>query len=200
MDEWLIERLERTHERTGFHCGKRLCDRLCLNGRGIREHEKWTLTVAGNRCEVVQRVIRHGLHDQPPQYMNTRRGEKRVRGYYTLTSGAISFENLPAKAAKKLPRHPVPVALLARLAVDSAVRGQGLGRLLMLDALRRCLELCAQLGIHAVEVDALDSEAKAFYEKFGFAPLEDQQLHLFLPLATIEQAFRRSEYGHEGST
>src|SRR5438309_5522586 len=177
MDEWLIERLERTHERTGFHCGKAPLDHF-LHAL-VSQYEKRKLGRT---------------------YVAVRRGEKRVRGYYTLTSGAISFENLPAKAAKKLPRHPVPVALLARLAVDSAVRGQGLGRLLMLDALRRCLELSAQLGIHAVEVDALDSEAKAFYENFGFAPLEDQHLHLFLPLATIEQAFRGSEYGREGST
>src|SRR6185295_5299762 len=64
--------------RVGSDCGKRLCDRFCLNGRGIREHEKWTLTVAGNRREVVHRIIRHRPDDQPPQYMNTRRGEKRI--------------------------------------------------------------------------------------------------------------------------
>src|SRR5262249_52576235 len=123
-------------------------------------------------------------------YVAVRTGSAQVCGYYTLASGAVSFQNLPAKAAKKLPKHPVPVALLARLAVDQSVQGLGLGRLLLSDALKRCLTLSQQIGIHAIEVDALDQQAKEFYEKFGFVPLLDNAMHLYLPLATIEAAFR----------
>jgi GNAT superfamily N-acetyltransferase len=115
-------------------------------------------------------------------------GEERVLGYYTLASGAISVESLPAKQAKKLPRHAVPVVLLARLAVDRSVHGKGLGGSLLRDALTRSLDLSETLGIHAVVVDALDAEAKAFYERFGFSPLTDDAMRLFLPLSTIQAA------------
>jgi len=114
-----------------------------------------------------------------------------VRGYYTIASGAVPFLNLPAPSARKLPRHPVPVILLARLAVDHSAQGQTLGESLLLDALGRSLTLAEALGIHAVEVDAIDQQAKAFYQKYGFQPLLDAELHLYLPVATIRDAFDR---------
>jgi predicted N-acetyltransferase YhbS len=88
-----------------------------------------------------------------------------------VASGAIDVGSLPAKLAKKPPRHPVPILLLARLAVDRSVHGRGLGSFLLQDALARTLDLSERLGIHAIVVDALDAEAKAFYERFGFLPL-----------------------------
>ena len=81
--------------------------------------------------------------------------------------------------------------LLARLAVDQSVQGQGWGEGLLIDALQRGVGLADQLGIHAVEVDAIDQQAKAFYEKFGFVPLLDNELHLFLPIATIRAIIQR---------
>jgi len=62
-----------------------------------------------------------------------------------------------------------------------------LGEGLLLDALQRSLDLSGNLGAHAVEVDALDDSAIAFYVKYGFAPLLDNPKHLYLPLATIEK-------------
>ena len=94
--------------------------------------------------------------------------DQRVLGYYTLASGAIETDSLPATQAKKLPRHAVPVILLARLAVDQSVHGTGVGGLLLRDALTRSLDLSEKLGIHAVVVDALDAGARTFYERFGF--------------------------------
>lgn len=124
-------------------------------------------------------------------YVAVRPGQPQVMGYHTLASGAVSFQNLPAKVARKLPRHPVPVILLARLAVDQRAQGSGLGGRLLIDALERSLALAAQLGIFAVEVDAIDDQARSFYEKYGFAPLSDDARHLYLPMATIEDAFGR---------
>src|SRR5207302_11180645 len=98
--------------------------------------------------------------------------------------GAIPFQNLPPSIAKKLPKHPVPVALLGRLAVDRAAQGRGLGEQLLIDALRRCLELSDRLGVFAVEVMAIDAEAKRFYLKSGFVPLLESDLHLFLTVTT----------------
>ena len=110
-------------------------------------------------------------------------------GYYTLASGSVAFETLPKKVAKRLPRHPIPVVLLARLAVDQVAQGAGLGRRLLVDALERCLGLSRELGIHAVEVDAIDDQASAFYQKYGFVALGDDQRHLYLPMATVQDAF-----------
>ena len=114
-----------------------------------------------------------------------------MRGYYTLAAGSVAFANLPEAAAKKLPGHPLPTALLARLAVDQSAQGRGLGAALLMDAFERCLKAAEDLAIHAVEVDAIDYPAKAFYEKYGFVPLLDDPLHLYLTLATIQQAFRK---------
>jgi GNAT superfamily N-acetyltransferase len=121
-------------------------------------------------------------------YVALLEGEKRVYGYYTLASSAVPFAHVPPKIARKLPRHPVPVALLARLAIDQAAQGKGLGAKLLIDALRRCRELAAALGIFAVEVLAIDDEARRFYEKYGFAPLLDDERHLYLPMKTLETA------------
>jgi GNAT superfamily N-acetyltransferase len=166
MAEWSIERLDRAHERSEFCCGKGPLDSFLRTL--VSQYEK-------------RRLGR--------TYVAVRPDEKRVLGYYTLASGAVAFENLPEGAGKKLPRHPVPVILLARLAVDQTVHGQGLGGALLADALRRCLALAGQLGVHAVEVDAIDEQAKAFYEKHGFVALQDDPLHLYLPITTVAEAF-----------
>jgi GNAT superfamily N-acetyltransferase len=107
---------------------------------------------------------------------------------YTLSAGSVSFESMPAASSKRLPRHPVPVILLARLAVDRQVHGQGLGEFLLLDAFHRCLGFSAELGVHAVEVQAIDEKAKSFYEKYGFSALTDDPRHLFITIAKLAKA------------
>ena len=121
-------------------------------------------------------------------YVAVRRDEKRVYGYYTLASGSVSVQDLPDDAPRNLPRHPIPMIRLARLAVDENVQGQGLGYALFVDALKRCLELAEVLGVHAVEVDAIDQQAEMFYRKHGFILLRDRPLHLYLPVATLQKA------------
>ena len=74
------------------------------------------------------------------------------------------------------------------LAVDQSAHGRGLGRYLLHDALTRSLDLGEKLGIHAVVVDALDAKAGTFYERFGFVPLTDNEMRLFLPLSTLRSA------------
>jgi GNAT superfamily N-acetyltransferase len=163
--EWQIERLGRSHKRGEFSCGKApLDDFLRLR---VSQYEK-------------RRLGR--------TYVALFPGETKIAGYYTLASGAIPFANLPPDTAKRLPRHPVPVILLGRLAVDQKARGQGPGKALLQDALRRCLDLSEQLGLFAVEVLAIDAEARGFYAKYGFVPLADNDLHLFLPIKTIQEA------------
>jgi GNAT superfamily N-acetyltransferase len=109
--------------------------------------------------------------------------DSHIYGYYTLSSSSVSSQHFP----EKLPRYPTPVALLGRLAVDERTKGQGLGKILLLDALRRVLLLTDQLGIYAVEVHAINPEAKAFYLKYGFTSLLDDEQHLYLTLKDIRK-------------
>ena len=165
MADWAIEPLGKHHERAAFSCGKPTLDDF-LRAR-VSQYERRRLGKT---------------------FVAVPAGEKRVLGYYTLAAGAVAFEHLPSAASRKLPKHPVPVVLLARLAVDRSSQGKGLGEGLLLDALQRSLDLSAGLGVHAVEVDALDDAAAAFYRKYGFTPLLDDPLHLYLPVATVEAA------------
>ncbi len=165
MGEWRIERFDRGHVREGFDCGKPSLNDFLLSL--VSQYEK---------------------RDQGRTYVALQEGGARVLGYYTLTSGAIGAENLPAKQARKLPRHAVPVILLARLAVDRGAHGKGVGGFLLGDALARSFDLAEKVGIHAVVVDALDAEAKSFYQGFGFLPLTDDGMRLFLPLGTLRAA------------
>jgi GNAT superfamily N-acetyltransferase len=163
MAEWQIEPLDRSHQRGEFCCGKAPLDEFLRSL--VSQYEK-------------RRLGR--------TYVAVVPGEKRVYGYYTLASGSVPFQTLPSPTAKKIPRHPFPVALLGRLAVDQTAQGRGLGEELLMDALRRCLDLSTKLGIFAVEVMAIDAEAKRFYLKYGFVPLLDSDLHLYLPMKTIQ--------------
>lgn len=161
--DWLIEPFTRSHDRSAFDCGRPILNEF-LQVR-VSQYEKRRLGKT---------------------FVAIRPGTTTVVGYYTLAAGAIAFDHLPDSNARKLPKHPVPVVLLARLAVDRSTQGQRLGETLLLDALQRSLDLAQGLGVHAIEVDALDEDAARFYRKYGFTPLLDDPLHLFLPLATVE--------------
>src|SRR5215471_19346474 len=91
-----------------------------------------------------------------------------VIGYHTLAVGQISREEAPERLTKGLARHPVPIMLLARLAVDRRWQGQGAGRALLKDAMQRTLQAADIAGIRAFAVHAKDNEARSFYQKFDF--------------------------------
>ena len=110
---------------------------------------------------------------------------KQILGYYSLSMGELSLASLPAALTKKLPKHPVPVARMGRLAVDLSAQGQGLGKLLLVDAMKRIQAAAASVGVYAMVVDAKDESAKCFYEKYGFIALADASMTLFLPLASF---------------
>jgi len=170
MGDWSIERLDRSHQRDQFCCGQESLDRFMQ--LLVSQYER-------------RRLGR--------TFVTVRPGEKRVRGCYTLASGSVLFQHLPVELGKRLPKHPVPVVLLARLAVDQTAQGVGLGKLLLADALRRCVTLSSELGIHAVEVQTVDNKARGFYQKFGFASLQDDERHLYLPIKTIEEVFHEED-------
>ena len=164
MSVWDIQRLARQHDRTSFDCGE-----STLND--------WLKLRAGQ----------FDRKDLARTFVATRIGQSVVIGYYALSTHRVMFETLPHNESKGLPRLDVPVVLLGRLAVDLSVRGQGLGGLLIVDALRRAVHIAEQVGIRAVEVDAIDDVAKQFYLSYGFRELLDDPRHLFLPMHEVRK-------------
>ncbi|MBZ9704896.1 MULTISPECIES: GNAT family N-acetyltransferase [unclassified Mesorhizobium] len=111
-----------------------------------------------------------------------------VAGYYTLSATAVAIGDWPAQTVRKLPRYPlIPATLLGRLAVDRRYRGQGYGRYLLADALSRCLK--NEIASFAVVVDAMDEDARGFYQRESFLPFPDQSMKLFRPMVDIAELF-----------
>jgi predicted N-acetyltransferase YhbS len=109
-----------------------------------------------------------------------------VVGYYTLAAASARRAETPARVAKGLAAHPVPVILLARLAVDTKEKGQGLGAGLLKDALLRAIQAADIIGCRAVMVHAKDEGAKAFYRRFGFEPSSTDPFCLFLLMKDVK--------------
>ncbi len=161
-----IEILSRNHNREDFDCGNNDLNRyLCTTAY---QHIKKGIS----RTFVL-------VDDAEPD---------QISGFFTLTFCEIFVESLPDKYAKKYPPR-APAAKLARLAVAGHKQNRGLGTYMMLNAMKRILDVSEHLGIIGFFVDAKDKNAAEFYEQFGFIPLKDDPLELFLPLATIQKAF-----------
>jgi len=159
----VIGPLNSTHDRTGFQCGVEALDSYLKKQakQDIKRH--------------ISRVFVATMPNNP----------KVVIGYYTLSTLSIELNQIPEKLARKLPKHPVPAALIGRLAVNNAAQGQGVGKMLLADAIKRTLAVSDQIAIYAMVVDAINDNAKRFYEQFGFKRLSDDRPRLFLPLKSI---------------
>ena len=103
-----------------------------------------------------------------------------VRGYYSLAAGSVKHEAASERVRKGQTRHPIPVILLARLAVDRSLQGRGVGAALLKDALVRVAGAADMIGARALLVHAKDERAKSFYAHFGLEPSATDPLHLFL--------------------
>jgi len=159
----VIEPLNRTHDRTGFQCGVEALDRY------LKKQAKQ---------DVKRRISRVFVATKPDN-------PEAVIGYYTLSTLSIELNQLPEKQARKLPKHPVPAALIGRLAVSKAAQGQEVGKMLLADAIKRTLAVSDQIAIYTMVVDAINDKAIGFYEQFGFNHLVDDSPRLFLPLKSI---------------
>jgi GNAT superfamily N-acetyltransferase len=112
-------------------------------------------------------------------------GSEDIVGYYSVSMSEIQRNSLPENYRRGLPRYPVPAMRVGKLAVDRAMQGRGLGKILLMECFRKAVRLSSEVGIFAIAVDALNEEAKAFYLKYGFISLEDNQLSLFIPIRTV---------------
>ena len=155
-----IEKLLPTHEVDGFDCGKEPLNGFLKRFALVNQRNDSSLTYVACRGQ-------------------------RVVGYYSLAVGAVLHEAAPGRVAKGLARHPVPVMLLTRLAVDRTEQGTGIGTGLLKDALLRTVQAADIAGIRALLVHAKDEKAKAWYLKYGFEPSPTDPLHLFLLLKDV---------------
>lgn len=141
---------------------------------GAHELPRYLKTQAGQ--DVRRRVAR--------VFVCCAQGSDTILGYYTLSALSIDLSSLHEDKSRKLPRHPVPAALMGRLAVSRDAQGQGIGRLLLANAVRRSLAVSEEIAIHAMVVDAKGERARRFYEAFGFASLVGNHRRLYLALAS----------------
>ena len=165
--DFKIEILNKSHDRINFDCGD----------SGLNEFlRKYARQNAAKGLSVT--------------YVAVGRDIKTILAYYSISSGQVACATLPDEERLKLPRYPVPVIRIGRLATDLRFICRGIGSMMLVDALRRASVLSTNLGVFAVEVDALTPEAKRFYCKLGFLTLVDDQLHLYISIKTIKKLFQ----------
>jgi GNAT superfamily N-acetyltransferase len=164
---WVVHKLDRRHVVEDFDCGyedlNRYISRFALASQSAGSAQTYVATAAD-----------------------------KVLGYYSLAVGAVAHTQAPGRMTKGLARHPVPVMLLARLAVDRAAKGRGLGAALLRDALARTLQAADLAGIRAVIVHARDDAARRFYEHFDFDPSPTDPYHLYLLIKDLRKIARGS--------
>lgn len=160
----VVQRLDgRLHRREDFDCGEPSLNHY-LRSLATRHHRAGIATT-------------HVLVDDLSPSV--------ILGYYSLAAAQLRLSELTPADSRRLPRHPVPVARLARLAVSLSEQGHGLGESMLQDVVSRCLGLRAELGIHALLVDALHERAAAFYRRYGFRGTAPAALTLYLPLGRV---------------
>lgn len=114
--------------------------------------------------------------------------QDRVVGYHALSLASIDHADAIDRGRKGMPKHPIPAMLLARLAVDKTVQGKGIGAFLLRDAMSRALSVAEQAGMRLLLVHALNGQARAFYEHFGFEPSPSNAMNLQLLVKDIRLA------------
>lgn len=155
MTAFTIEKLIRSHAVDDFDCGEEALNRFLVR-----------FAFANQQASASQTYV--GL------------AECRVIGFYTLVVSEVAYDDAPERLTKGLARHPVPLMLLARLAVSRTWQGQGAGAGLLKDAMRRTVQAAEIGGIRALAAHAKDDTARTFYAHFGFIASPTDPLHLFV--------------------
>jgi len=159
-----FEELTRSHNRAGFDCG-------------VQELNVFLHNLAHQN-------LKKGLSRT---FVLTSEGvPEEILSFYTLSIFEISAQKLPQKFSKKY-KGSLPAVKIARLVVAKALQYQGFGKHMIIDAVRRAVVISKHAGLIGLFVDAKDEDAKKYYLKFGFIPLPDHGLELFLPLKTLQQ-------------
>ncbi len=165
-DYGVIEKLRREHVLDGFDCGKEDLNRFL-------KRQAWSNQQANSAQTYV--LVKDLV----------------VAGYYSLAASSVSHDEATERVKKGLARHPIPVILLARLAVDASLQGKGIGLALLKDALLRTAQAADTIGARALLVHAKDDNAKGFYEHFTFEPSPSDPYHLLLIMKDLQRVARK---------
>ncbi len=163
----MIELLDKKHNRKDFDCGKELLNNYLKNraGQDVKRKLSACFVLIENETKFIQ-------------------------GYYTLSNSSISLSSFSELIQKKLPKSytSIPTTLLGRLAIDKKFQGQGIGKLLLIDALKRSYGISNEIGSFGIVVDPIDDEAKSFYQKYDFIELPDSK-KMFIATKTLKELF-----------
>lgn len=126
-----------------------------------------------------------------PSSITLPNGKTPICAFYSITPTSIKREDLPEAIAKTLPRYPIPVFLIAQLAVHNEFKGKGLGKIALVDALKCFHKISAHMPAYAIVVDCLNKNAESFYFKYGFQELckNNDRSRLFLPIKQVSCLF-----------
>lgn len=162
----MIELLDKKHNREDFDCGKELLNNYLKTqaGQDIKRKLSACFVLSENGAS--------------------------IQGYYTLSNNSIPLNSFPEHIQKKLPKtyNSIPTTLLGRLAIDKKYQGKGIGKILLIDALKRSYETSQNIGSFAIVVDPIDEEAENFYKKYDFITLPDSK-KMFIATKTLQELF-----------
>lgn len=163
----MIELLDNKHNRNNFDCGKELLNNY------LKTQARQDIKRKLSACFVLSESETNN-----------------IQGYYTLSTNSISLSSFPEQIQKKLPKSytSIPTTLLGRLAIDKNYQGKGIGKILLIDALKRSYEISHKVGSFAVVVDPIDEEAENFYDKYDFIKLPDSK-KMFIATKTLQELF-----------
>ena len=163
----MIELLDKHHNRNDFDCGKELLNNYLKNQAGQDIKRKLSACFVLIESET-----------------------NNIQGYYTLSNYSIPFSSFPEQIQKKLPKSytSIPTTLLGRLAIDKKYQRKGIGKILLIDALKRIYDNSNEVGSFAVVVDPIDEDAERFYKKYDFIKLPDSE-KMFIAIKTLKELF-----------
>lgn len=166
-DALRVEKLRREHDVDSFDCGQEALNRF---------------------------LVRYALQSQQAEASQTYVAltNDEVVGFHTLVVAQVEYDAAPSRLGKGVAKHPIPLMLLARLAIATSWQGKGLGAGMLKDAMLRTLQAAEIAGIRAMAVHAKDDAARAFYERFEFIPSPSDPYHLFLLLKDIRKLLASS--------
>jgi len=163
----MIELLDKKHNRKDFDCGKELLNDYLKTqaGQDVKRKLSACFVLADSETKVIQ-------------------------GYYTLSNNSIPLSSFSEQIQKKLPKSydSIPTTLLGRLAIDKKYQGKGIGKIILIDALKRSFGISNEIGSFGIIVDPIDEEAKGFYQKYDFIELLNSG-KMFIATQTLKELF-----------